>query len=55
MKDKEVEKVDKFKSYLKSENQIDIKKITEFDMTKLDKSYVNAFCKYFLKKEEENE
>ena len=54
MRDKDGEKTDRFKSYLKSENQIDFKKITEFDVTKLDKAYVNAFCKFFLKKEEEN-
>ena len=54
MKDKDTKKSDKFKSYLKSENQLDLKKITEFDMNKLDKSYVNAFCKFFLKKEEDN-
>lgn len=54
MKDKETEKFDRFKSYLKSENQLDFKKITEFDMNKLDKTYANAFCKFFLKKEEDD-
>lgn len=47
MKEKEADKVGRFKSYLKSENQLDFKKITEFDMTKLDKTYISAFCKYF--------
>lgn len=52
MKDKDSEKVDMFKSYLKSENKIDYKKISEFDMTKVDKAYINAFCKYLLKSKE---
>ena len=52
MKDKDSEKVDMFKSYLKSENKIDYKKISEFDMTKVDKAYISAFCKYLLKTKE---
>lgn len=49
MKDKDGEKVDLFKSYIKSENKIDYKKISEFDMGKVDKAYINAFCKYLLR------
>ena len=45
MKDKDNDKFDKFKSYLKNENQIDYKKITEFDLSKVDKSYIIAFSK----------
>lgn len=42
-------KSDKFKSYLKNENQIDIKKVTILDMEKLDKAYLSAFCKQRFK------
>ena len=42
-------KSDKFKSYLKKENQIDIKKVTILDMEKLDKAYLSAFCKQCFK------
>lgn len=42
-------KSDKFKSYLKNENQIDIKKVTILDMEKLDKAYLSAFCKQCFK------
>ena len=42
-------KSDKFKSYLKNENQIDIKKVTILDMEKLDKAYLSAFCKQGFK------
>lgn len=44
-------KIDKFKSYLKSENQIDIKKVTVLDIEKLDKAYLSAFCKQYFKDE----
>ena len=46
---KDAAKSDKFKSYLKSENQIDIKKVTILDMEKLDKTYLSAFCKQCFK------
>ena len=42
-------KSDKFKSYLKNENQIDIKKVTILDMEKLDKAYLSSFCKQCFK------
>lgn len=48
---KDITKSDKFKSYLKSENQIDIKKVTILDMEKLDKAYLSAFCKQCFKDE----
>lgn len=48
---KDSTKSDKFKSYLKSENQIDIKKVTILDMEKLDKAYLSAFCKQCFKDE----
>ena len=53
-KGKDTLKSDKFKSYLKSENQIDIKKVTILDMEKFDKAYLVAFCKQnFLDKKDE--
>ena len=52
MKNKSSDVVDKFKLYLKSENIVDIKKITEFDVDKLDRAYLSAFCKYLLSNEE---
>ena len=42
-------KNDRFKSYLKSENQIDMKKVTILDMEKLDRAYLTAFCKHCFK------
>ena len=42
-------KSDRFKSYLKSENQIDMKKVTILDMEKLDRAYLAAFCKHCFK------
>lgn len=54
MRDKESSKVDKLKAYLKNENQLDIKKITVFDLAKLDKAYLAAFCKQcFLEKNDD--
>ena len=54
MKNKASDAVDKFKTYLKSENIVDIKKITEFNVDKLDRAYLSAFCKYLLN-DKENE
>ena len=54
MKDKDKEIIDMFKAYLKTENNFDYKKITEFDVGKLDKAYASAFCKYLLS-DKENE
>ena len=45
IKGKDTVKCDRFKSYLKSESQIDMKKVTILDMEKLDKAYLTAFCK----------
>lgn len=45
MRDKDATKIDKLKAYLKNENQLDLKKITVFDIAKLDKAYLTAFCK----------
>ena len=42
-------KSDRFKSYLKSENQMEMKKLTIFDMEKMDKAYLSAFCKQSFK------
>ena len=42
-------KSDRFKSYLKSENQIEMKKLTILDMEKMDKAYLSAFCKQCFK------
>ena len=42
-------KSDRFKSYLKGENQFDMKKVTILDMEKLDKAYLSAFCKHCFK------
>lgn len=52
MKNKNADLVDKFKSYLKGENIIDIKKITEFDVDKLDRAYLSAFCKHCMESDE---
>lgn len=52
MKDKDKEIIDMFKAYLKTENNFDYKKITEFDVGKLDKAYASAFCKYLLSDKE---
>ncbi len=54
MKDKDKEIIDMFKAYLKTENNFDYKKITEFDVGKLDKAYASAFCKHLLS-DKENE
>lgn len=54
MKNKSSSTIDKFKLYLKSENIVDIKKITEFNVDKLDRAYLSAFCKYLLN-DNENE
>lgn len=43
MRDKDATKIDKLKAYLKNENQLDLKKITVFDIAKLDKAYLTAF------------
>ena len=53
MKNKNSDVVDKFKLYLKSENIVDIKKITEFNVDKLDRAYLTAFCKFCMKSDEE--
>lgn len=45
MKDKDGEKNDILKSYLKSEKDVDLKKITEYDIEKKDKAYISAFAK----------
>ena len=45
LRDKDMEKVDMLKAYLKNENQIDYKKITIFDIAKNDRLYMAAFCK----------
>ena len=42
-------KSDRFKSYLKTENQIEMKKLTILDMEKMDKAYLSAFCKQCFK------
>ena len=52
MKDKDKEIIDMFKAYVKTENHFDYKKITEFDVGKVDKVYLSAFCKYLLKSKE---
>lgn len=44
-RDKELAKNDKFKAYMKNESQIDVKKLTVFDIEKFDKTYLSAFCK----------
>lgn len=54
MKDKDKEIIDMFKAYLKTENNFDYKKTTEFDVGKLDKAYAEAFCKYLLSDKEKN-
>lgn len=52
MRDKDAGKIDKLKAYLKNENQLDLKRVTVFDIAKLDKAYLTAFCKQcFLEKE----
>ena len=48
IRDKAGEKVDMFKKYLKTENQVDYKKITVFDLEKLDRTYMAAFCKQYV-------
>lgn len=48
IKDKDIEKFDKFKNYINTENQIDIRKILEFDLSKADKSYFQAFSKQYF-------
>ena len=54
MDEKNNEKVSMFKSYLKNENQIELNKITIFDINKLDRAYLSAFCKQnFLNREED--
>jgi hypothetical protein len=53
MRDKNSDAVDKFKLYLKSENIIDAKKITEFNVDKVDRAYSAAFCKFLLSEEED--
>lgn len=45
IKEKEMSRIEKLKSYLKNENQIDLKKLTIFDIGKIDKAYLSAFCK----------
>ena len=45
MREKGGVKTDKFRTYLKSENQFDMKKVTVLDTDKLDKAYLSAFCK----------
>lgn len=52
MKDKDKEIIDMFKAYVKTENHFDYKKITDFDVGKVDKVYLSAFCKYLLKSKE---
>ena len=49
-RDKDVDKFDKFRTYLKNENQIDMKKISIIDVQKIDKSYITAFSKQFAVK-----
>lgn len=44
-KEKNNEKNDNFKHYLRNENNIDFKKVNELDLNKLDKSYLSAFTK----------
>ena len=46
MRDKDMTKLDKLKSYLKNENQTDLNKVTLFDISKIDKAYLSAFCKH---------
>ena len=48
MRDKETQRGDSFKAYLKNENQFDLKKVTEFDVSKLNKPYLSAFCKQLI-------
>ena len=52
MRDKDTLKSDKLKTYLKNENQMDLKRITIFDITKLDKAYLSAFCKHLFSDKE---
>ena len=52
MRDKDTAKSDKLKAYLKNENQLDLKKVTILDMTKLDKAYLTAFCKQLFSDKE---
>ena len=52
MKDKDSAKSDKFKLYLKHENQVDLNRVTIFDVSKLDKAYMSAFCKQNFKEKE---
>ena len=47
-KDKNNERNDSFKQYLKSENAFDFKKVSELDLTKLDKTYLLAFSKQLV-------
>lgn len=48
IKDKDLEKFDKFKNYLNTENQIDVRKLVEFDLSKADKAYFQAFTKQYF-------
>ena len=52
-KDKNNEKNEIFKQYLKNENIVDLKKVNEIDLVKLDKTYLTAFSKQVF--EEKNE
>ena len=52
MRDKDTAKSDKLKAYLKNENQLDLKKVTILDMTKLYKAYLTAFCKQLFSDKE---
>ena len=45
LKDNNGEKIDKFKAYLKNENNIDFKKVNEIDLSKVDKNYLMSFTK----------
>lgn len=45
IKDKDSEKIERFKNYIKNENQFDLKRVTEFEIDKMDKAYVSNFVK----------
>ena len=49
LKENSAEKVDKFKAYLKNENNIDFKKVNEIDLERADKSYLTNFTKQVFK------
>lgn len=49
LKESSSEKIDKFKTYLKNENNIDFKKVNEISMVDADKNYLMSFTKQVFK------